>query len=92
MMTMEGGPLYSKRELITGVTARTSSNTDLKFSIATYNILHDLPPHKQAKYDFCPREFISRDEGRESHRHKLLIEEVKIHYNIVGGKKLPENI
>ena len=54
------------------------NSKEYEFSIVTYNILADhwiqQSSGKEDSYNYCPKEYMIRTNGRASHRHVLLAE------------------
>ena len=57
------------------------NSKEYEFSIVTYNILADhwiqQSSGKEDSYNYCPKEYMIRTNGRASHRHVLLMAEVQ---------------
>lgn len=58
-----------------------ANSKEYEFSIVTYNILADYwiqqSSGKEDSYNYCPKEYMIRTNGRASHRHVLLMAELR---------------
>lgn len=58
-----------------------ANSEEYEFSIVTYNILADYwilqNSWKEDSYSYCPKEYMIRTKGRASHRHILLMAELR---------------